>query len=409
VVDPTLVPPAPGAVSVGIVDELVDPTLPDVGPQTRYLNNDGQPPKGPHGTEVASAVAAAAGNGGVMGIFPGAPLVSYAVGEDLTCSDIARGVDAVRAAGVGVINISLVSSLPCATLYRVVEQAIGAGVVITAAAGNDFQEGNPVEYPAAFPHVLSVASVAPDLSSSGFSNANAAVDVSAPGEQVPLAIPLAFDTEDGAQDGVTTAAGTSFAAPIVAGAAAWLRTARPDLTGGQLADVLRYSATDIDDEGWDSDTGWGLVNMKAALTHAAPAEDPLEPNDDMALVDGNFFTEPDPPIFTGFQTRRISATVDYAEDPDDVYRFRLPPRSALRATVTPFYGDPNLAAYDRTAKSLRAHALQRSSHRRGRESVVVSNRTRSARTGFVVVSSSDSRDTIDAGYRLTVSRAPFRR
>ena len=73
--------------------------------------------------------------------------------------------------------------------------------------------------------------------------------MAAPGEDIPLAIPGALDTADGTADGVTLGSGTSFAAPIVAGAVAWLRSARPQISNGQAADLLRRTAIDIDSEG----------------------------------------------------------------------------------------------------------------------------------------------------------------
>ena len=165
---------------------------------------------------------------------------------------------------------------------------------MVAASGNEFAEGNPVIFPAAYPHVLSVASLNPTLTSSFFSTPNAAVDVAAPGVDVPVATPGAFDTEDGVVDGVTLASGTSFAAPIVSGAAAWLATARPDLTNGQLADTLRRSARDVAPAGYDTNTGFGLVNLGAALALPAPARDVLEPNDGITFVNGSVFSQPDP-------------------------------------------------------------------------------------------------------------------
>jgi hypothetical protein len=344
-------------------------------------------------------------------VLPGAPLVSYALPAQLLCSQVAEGVARLAKAKVGVINISLGSPSPCATLYRAVEQAIGAGIVVTAAAGNDYQQGNPVIYPAAFPHVLSVAAVDAELQASAFSNANAGVDLSAPGERVPLAIPLAFDTKDGARDGITLADGTSFAAPMVAGAAAWVRTVRPELTGGQIADTLRIGARDLPPSGWDRDTGWGLLDVSAALSIRTPRIDPLEPNDDMPLVDGVYFGRPDPPIYTGHGSRSVRATVDAAEDPFDVYRIRVPRRSSLKAVVNPYYGDPDLYAFDGSARDVnsRRALVQRSAHDGGPERVDLVNRGRRTLTGYVVVNAASTSGSIDASYRLTVSRTRHRR
>ena len=113
-----------------------------------------------------------------------------------------------------------------------------------AAAGNEFAEGNPLEFPASLPHVLTVAAVGPDLQPSYFSNANAAIDLSAPGESIMTAVPPAHDG-DGVADGYERQNGTSFAAPMVAAAVAWVRAARPELTADQVNQAVRLSARDV--------------------------------------------------------------------------------------------------------------------------------------------------------------------
>jgi hypothetical protein len=402
-VPPELPAPAPSGAGIGIVDDLVDRSHPDVA-HTAIVAADGLPPAGPHGTMVASVAAGAAGNGGVMGLLPGAPLLSYA--SDLTCGDIAHGIDALADAGAGVINLSFGGG-PCVTELVAVEQAIGRGIVVVAAGGNDFQQGNPVAYPAAYPHVVSVASVGfPDHASSAFSNANTAIDVSAPGEGVPAAVPLAFDVYDGLQDGSTLAAGTSFAAPMVAGAAAWLRAARPDLSALQVADTLRLGALDLGPSGWDRDTGWGLASVPGALAVPAPRIDPLEPNDDMPFVNGTYFDGADRPIFRGSGSRRLRATVDFAEDPYDVYRFRMAGRSALKATLRPSYGDPDLLAFHGRARHVRhgGAIVARSERVRGPDRVRLVNRGRRRAAGYLVVRAASGEGTIDSLYTLDVVR-----
>ena len=406
VMPPDLPAPAPDA-AVGIIDSFVDGQHPDLAGHVSFLPSPyTEVMTDAHGTMVASAVAGAANGSGVTGVFPGAPIVSFGLPAEFGCAEVSNGVVALAEAKVRVINMSLGGPSPCFTLYRATMQAYGAGIVIVAAAGNEFQEGNPVMYPAGFPHVLSVAAVDPELGSSFFSNESAAIDVSAPGERVPLAVPGVFDT-DGDVDGVTVADGTSFAAPIVAGAAAWLTSARRDLDHGQISDLIRFSATDLLGEGWDSATGFGLVNLPRALTAPTPPSDLLEPNDDISLVDGRVFARPDPPVWRGFGTRTIRATVDEAEDPADVYRVSLPARSALTVLVRPRYGDPDLEFYDRPARTIYSRRSRVASSYRGagRTDVVrLVNRSRRRRTGYVVVFVPVEARYADAGYTLRIRR-----
>jgi len=58
----------------------------------------------------------------------------------------------------------------------------------------------------------------------------------------------------------------------------------------QLFDLLRWSARDIGEPGFDEATGWGLLDVPAALADPAPAIDPEEPNDDVdQVVPGRLF------------------------------------------------------------------------------------------------------------------------
>jgi subtilisin family serine protease len=70
-----------------------------------------------------------------------------------------------------------------------------------------------------------------------------------------------------------TAEGTSLAAPMVAGAAAWLWTPRRDLDGTQVVEILRRSARDSGAPGRDNATGFGVLDIPRALAAPAPIPD----------------------------------------------------------------------------------------------------------------------------------------
>ncbi|WP_354697560.1 S8 family serine peptidase [Paraconexibacter sp. AEG42_29] len=407
---PALALPPIGSTAVAVIDDRVDATMPDLV-NTTFLPGSTAAVTGPHGTEVASVVGAAADGQGVLGTFPGVRIASFGVPDEFGCAESAAGIDAARRAGVAAINMSYGSTYRCYSEYRELQYAFAAGIVAVASAGNEFEEGNPVTYPAALPHVVSVAAVDRDLTSSYFSTANAAVDLSAPGAGVPVDRPLAFDTSDGIQDGFSRVDGTSFAAPAVAGAAAILAAARPDWGAGQLADALRFSARDIGDSDYDYDTGFGLLDVRAALALRQPEEDPGEPNDEVMWVNGVAFDTPDPPIFTGVNPRTVSASVDQVEDPLDVYRVRILPRQSVRITLTPSFGDPDLQVLRPGARSTSDPGRTIVTSRRNGtriDSAVVRNGTPQAAVVFVAVEIDGSVDDLDAAYRLTVRRAPRR-
>jgi hypothetical protein len=134
----------------------------------------------------------------------------------------------------------------------------------------------------------------------------------------------------------TGLAGTSFAAPIVTAAAAWIWTLRPTLTVSQLAGVLRAGARDIGPRGYDNASGAGLLNIPASLAAPAPPTDPGEPNDDVNEVKpSQLFQLGEPPLTTTSRpSSRIAATLSAAEDPRDLYRIWVPPHKIVRVAVS---------------------------------------------------------------------------
>jgi subtilisin family serine protease len=249
-------PPAPAsttpAFKVGLIDAGVEtnhPLLHDAGVHAWGCGSTKIP--SPHGTAVASLLV---GRGErFRSAAPGATL--YAA--DVYCNDpIGGSIEAVAAAlawlleeRVAVVNISLVGPAN-RTLEQVVRRATGRGMLIVAAVGNDGPAA-PALYPAAYPEVVAVTAV------------------DARGQVIPEAcrgphVAFAAPGSDMAVAGLgpshyTTARGTSFAAPLVAGLlAASLR--QPDAASARLAvAALARSAVDLGSPGRDVIYGHGLV------------------------------------------------------------------------------------------------------------------------------------------------------
>src|SRR5439155_1899096 len=108
--------------------------------------------------------------------------------------------------------------------------------------------------------------------------------------------------------GYIFASGTSFSAPMVSAASAWVWTIRPQLDNTQLFDLMRYSAHDIDAPGFDRATGFGLLTIPSALALAAPARDPLEPNDDIDQVSTAGIFDGGQPALTTSPRRKTTPT-----------------------------------------------------------------------------------------------------
>ena len=339
-----LTPPGPG-VPVSLVDSGVDLDHPEFAgrPNLSTLNTqEPQPFGGVHGTEVASVVGAPENGVGIVGVYPEAVIRSWDAatgdGTELTTSGIVNGILTASQAGKGVINLSLGGPGPDPVIEAAVNVAVARGSLVVAASGNDGDRGNALSYPASLPHVLTVAATQPDGSVAPWSSSSHFVDLAAPGAEIPVAV---IDPETGTT-GWALDDGTSFSSPLVAGAAAWIWTMRPSLDAGQVAQILRASATDIGASGRDTTSGFGLLNVPAALALATPVKDSFEPNDDVGdVTPGRPAYHGTPALTSRAKTfNRTSGRVDAAEDPRDVYRVWLPRESV------------SMRAYPRTQGSL---------------------------------------------------------
>jgi hypothetical protein len=335
--------PGPG-VPITVVDSGVDPTDSEFAgrPNTTFLNT--QTVDGPgeyHGTAVASLAVAPENGVGLVGVYPQAAFQSYDASPSgaITDSTAALGIVAGAQHCPGVISISFGGTNRDPALEDAVLYATHQGCLVVAAAGNGGLEGNPPEYPAAYPHVLTVGATDRTDVVAPFSTVSPTLDVSAPGVGMVGAVPLSHDST-GFSLGLD---GTSFSAPIVSAAAAWIWTLRPTLDATQIFHLLQQSAHDVGAPGFDSASGFGVVNIPAALAAPAPSLDPEEPNDDVnEIKPGALFPDGEPPLTTAAKPSiRIAARIDQANDPRDLYRIWVPAHRVVRATVS---GDGGNAA-----------------------------------------------------------------
>jgi subtilisin family serine protease len=311
-----------------------------------------------HGTFVAGEIAADAFNGvGIAGLaFNSQLLIAKAANPDGSVS--LRGeVAAIRWAadqGARVINLSLGGVRdplnPRIDLYSPLEQAAvdyayAKGAVVVAAVGNGTQSpATPwpfAHYPAALPHVIGVSAIRRDSTVPAYSNRDTVYnDLAAPGDDIFSTIPRNLVSSDPACTDepysdcgpriFRDAIGTSFAAPQVSAAAALLIGQDPKLTPQQVMWLLERTATDIGPPGRDRFTGWGRLNVQAALERLTsgeplPPPDAYEPNDDAGP-----WAHALPPL-----PRTITATLDFWDDDVDVYRVHLEAGQRVFAHLTP--------------------------------------------------------------------------
>jgi membrane-anchored mycosin MYCP len=275
--------------------------LPNVVPGGDYVfTGDGTQDCDAHGTLVAGIIAAAPDSDGFSGVAPDVTLISirqssakFAPAGDPSSpgvGDVDTMAKAVRTAadlGASVINISSVACVPAASMLD--DRALGAALayavdvknaVIVAAAGNT---GGAARCPPQRPdvtwdtatvavspawyddYVLTVGSVNAQGAPSAFTLAGPWVDVAAHGEAVTSL-------------GSAPLSGTSYAAPIVTGVAALIRSRFPALTARQVMKRLESTAHHPP-AGWDPFVGNGTVDALAAIsTDSTPPANTFKPD-----------------------------------------------------------------------------------------------------------------------------------
>jgi serine protease len=100
-------------------------------------------------------------------------------------SEIAEGIRYAADNGAKVINLSLGGPEPSMALRDAMKYAVSKGAFISIAMGNEYEEGNPVDYPAAYAAeidgVMSVGALGPSLTRAFYSNTGPHLEISAPG------------------------------------------------------------------------------------------------------------------------------------------------------------------------------------------------------------------------------------
>ena len=283
--------------TVSVIDTGLDVTHPEFAGQvqqafdTEARNTNVTDIVG-HGTFVTGLIAALDGNSrGGKGVAGTTKVLAVRASRDtdgsFRLSDLITGIEFSIRRGADVLNMSLAGPNFTRSQARALEAAFFNDVLPVAASGNNAENGNPLEFPAAAIGGrrggrgvgLSVAATDPNGGHAPFSTHNAFVSLAGPGagtggcDGVFSTIPSTTNPPWAANDCPRTfmepdgrryayGEGTSFAAPIVSGLAALAWQAKRRLASEQVADVLVRAANG---GGWNEFTGAGVVDGMHAV------------------------------------------------------------------------------------------------------------------------------------------------
>jgi len=271
-------------IKIAIIDTGIQKDHPDLVNNLTtgydFVNNDNDATDDHgHGTHVAGITSAVLNQAGTVGVSHNAVLLPIKVLNSSGygyLSDVAKGVYYATDNGARVINLSLGAPSDYDTLRTAIQYAANKGVLIVAAAGNDY--GQPCSYPAAYDNVICV--MATDKSNLLASFSNIGGDISAPGV-------YNYSTYLGST--YKYLSGTSMASPHVAGSAALLLSLCTDCSSSDIRTLLNETAVDLGDPGKDILFGYGLVDLTSAVSNLRDEEEPTEETP----IDGSPTENPD--------------------------------------------------------------------------------------------------------------------
>lgn len=248
-------------IKVGVIDSGINSQHPDlrIAGGTSFVTGSHLNDSTGHGTHVAGILAAQANSIGVRGVAPNVELYSIRVfGEGLSTegTNLLKAVQWAIDNDIDILNMSLTGpDLP--GLRDLTKKAYDEGILLVASSGNGWSvRSYDVQFPAQYPSVIAVGSLAKDNSIYFSSFRGPSQEFVAPGEDI---YSTAMLTETTTQADYALKTGTSMASPFVAGIAAQYMQAYPGFTNDQIRKLMQRNAKDYGAAGRDSTYGYGLV------------------------------------------------------------------------------------------------------------------------------------------------------
>ncbi|MDY0017333.1 MAG: S8 family serine peptidase [Candidatus Delongbacteria bacterium] len=301
-------------VIIGIIDSGVDTGHEDIADVAGYDFGDGDTnpfdnsAEAGHGTCCAGVAAGIANNGkGVAGTAGACKIMPLKVADSAGSMAFTSIEDALiwgADEGAHVLSMSLGAAISpgySPATDAAIVYAYNSGCVVLAATGNE--NATSVSYPANHANCLAVGAASPDglrkdtktIDGEYWWGSNYGVSTADAADAVDFIAPTILPATDisgtaGYQTGnyYLYFNGTSCATPYAAGFAALIKSKYPTYTPAQIGALMKSSAQDVEAVGWDRESGYGMIDLQAALnTGGSPPAVPtlISPTNSSSVAD----------------------------------------------------------------------------------------------------------------------------
>ncbi|MBQ8189516.1 MAG: DUF4214 domain-containing protein [Lachnospiraceae bacterium] len=233
------------------------------------VNIDNDVSNASHGTHIAGTIGAVTNNNiGVAGMANGnveIVAIQCSNGSEIYSTYVVRAIEYAISIDAQVINMSLGLYNYDQGLDTALQAAYDAGIMVVCSAGNDGIDDT--HYPSAFDSTIGVIATKQDSTRRTDSNYGTDNFIAAPGTGI---VNLAKD------NAYASLNGTSMAAGVATGLIANIYSVKPDATVEEVKTILKNSATDVYAEGFDAESGWGIIAADKAIALAMGIEDEEE-------------------------------------------------------------------------------------------------------------------------------------
>ncbi len=218
-----------------------------------------------HGTLVSGIIVAEQNNNlGITGLAYGSKLVSlraFDFSGNGQSDNIASAIVYAALNNIRVINLSFGENFYSPILHDAIKFAKSMNCLVVASSGNNGWDR--AHYPSDYEEVISVGSSNINNRRDQLSNYGNRLDLLAPGVNI-LTTSIHGDFRQ--------VSGTSMAAPLVSAAAAILLELNPNLSSDEIKGLLKSSTTDVYTQGWDRESGSGILNIGNAVQFSHSSE-----------------------------------------------------------------------------------------------------------------------------------------